>query len=907
MPTVSVDGRGVLIDGRRRWLVSGTIDPARIPHELWPARLESAVAAGLNTVTVPVAWAVHEPLPGQFSFDGDRDIAAFVRQAAALGLMVVLRPGPFLGSGWDRGGIPAWVDPGTDDTGRSLALRSSAPAFLQAAATWIGRLAEQLRALQATEGGPIVLVQNEHRWFCGDEQHAGAYLGELARYLRENGFNLPLVNTNNLYASAEGEIQGWNGHRDLLAAFRQLRTVRPDQPGLAWDLEIGRTRTWNGSDHAVMPPAEALDALAQATAAGAQCNLGPFAGGTNFAFLGGRLPFARDAFVTQSADDGAPLSEAGRPTDLLDALRPLLMFSSSFERLLATADWSSPPACLSPGQHATTVVHASGDAGAVVLVLRDPASPPKRTEQVQRVLLPDGRELSVDLKDRPVVWCVLDAAIDRTTRLDHASASVMWTTGKSLALTAPAGSAVSLSINGSALEMVAPRGKKPEIIEHEGVTVALLSTAQAAACAVTRDGLLLGAERAGVPRAGSKSWTLLARNGAVTTGVWGSTTKRTTRRTLTGWAAAPADAFVLGESERYAVIDGPQDLEALGALYGYGWLRATFRAPKAGKRHSALSESGDRVHIFANGTAAGVVGIGPGATDGALPLPLRKGVNVVTLLADNLGRPSGGWSERQRKGVWGPIYEIAPLKTAKPELVTGERLHPLAFRSPLTRLHADDVTHASRVTWTFTHRRKTPIVLRLGERHAGLQGILIVNGVPIDAVDEASRGVFVLRDELRNGSNTVQLAVVSDPGAALRALAPGTRLEECVADLTADAEWAFARWEQPEDRLFTEVEKSHTANGQPVWRRASFKTGVITEPLALDCKGLTKGQLYLNGRNLGRYFHADSTGKPVTGQRGVYLPESWLNENGANELVVFDEHGASAERCRIVDLASMRR
>lgn len=904
MATVTIDEKGLLIDGRRRWIVGGLIDPARIPSAEWPARLDAAAASGLNTITVPAAWRHHEPLEGQFRFDGDHDVARFVRLAGERRLMVILRPGPFLGNGWDRGAIPAWVDPGVhEESGRPRALRSSSPAFLSAAGAWIRALAEQVGALQASRGGPIVLIQNEHRWFCGDADEAEAYLGELARRLRENGLTMPIVNTNNLYASAEGELEAWNGFDDALSTYRQLRAVRPQQPALALDLEVGRPLVWGQAVESPDPDL-LLHTLAQALAAGAQPSLGPFAGGSRFGFSGGRLPFARGGFVAQSADDGAPLDEAGRPTAALARLRPLLLFASSFERLLATIEWSRPPACLAPGGAGVSVIDASGDAGHVVFLLTDPDASGKRRAGVQRLLLPDGRSLEVDLRDSPAVWCLLDAPLERSRRLDYASASVLWHSGDALALMAPAGATVSLSVGGSALELQSPRGKAPETTEHEGLTIALLNSEQAAVAIRAGSDLLIGARSEEAAAPGWRSWTRVSSSGEVASGTWGSGASPP-RATVSGWSAASSEAFATGASERYAVIDGPADLTTLGVSEGYGWLRLTLRSASARRPKALLPESADRVHVYVGGRPVAVVGVGPGASEEPFTLPLAKGDNTIVLLAENLGRPAGGWSESQRKGVWGHLHEVKAFKAGKPALESGELLRPLDFRTPLTRLHDDDRTRARRVTWSFMHRRRSPLIFRLGTLPAGFQALLVVNGEVIDAVDEGSRGVYVLAEALRQGKNAVQLAVLGDPEEALAALAKSASFHEGVASLSEKAEWSFARWERPDDRLFEPCANSHDGDGAPIWRRATFSASPGGEPLGVDLRGLTKGQAFLNGRHLGRYFERTAGGASVGGQRGMWLPASWLVE-GENTLTIFDEHGAPADKCRIAPLTKIR-
>ncbi|PIO27868.1 hypothetical protein AB205_0176940, partial [Aquarana catesbeiana] len=48
-----------------------------------------------------VPWNFHEPQPGMFNFDGDRDLERFLNLTAELGLLVILRPGPYICAEWD--------------------------------------------------------------------------------------------------------------------------------------------------------------------------------------------------------------------------------------------------------------------------------------------------------------------------------------------------------------------------------------------------------------------------------------------------------------------------------------------------------------------------------------------------------------------------------------------------------------------------------------------------------------------------------------------------------------------------------------------------------------------------------------------------------------------------------------
>ena len=62
----------------------------------------------LNKATY-VPWNLHEPYPGQFDFEDDLDVAEFIKLAGELGLYVLFRPGPYICSEWDWGGLPFWL------------------------------------------------------------------------------------------------------------------------------------------------------------------------------------------------------------------------------------------------------------------------------------------------------------------------------------------------------------------------------------------------------------------------------------------------------------------------------------------------------------------------------------------------------------------------------------------------------------------------------------------------------------------------------------------------------------------------------------------------------------------------------------------------------------------------------
>jgi beta-galactosidase len=78
--------------------------------------------------------------------------------------------------------------------------------------------------------------------------------------------------------------------------------------------------------------------------------------------------------------------------------------------------------------------------------------------------------------------------------------------------------------------------------------------------------------------------------------------------------------------------------------------------------------------------------------------------------------------------------------------------------------------------------------------------------------------------------------------------------------------------------LFTANKK--TEKLQPALYKGTF-TLTKTGDTYLDMHGFGKGFVFLNGRNLGKYWE-------IGPQQTIYIPAPWLKK-GVNEIVVFDQ------------------
>merc|ERR1711915_261154 len=69
--TVTYDGTSLIIDGKRRLLISGSIHYPRSTPEMWPGIIDKAKEGGLDCIQTYVFWNMHEPEQGKVRADGN--------------------------------------------------------------------------------------------------------------------------------------------------------------------------------------------------------------------------------------------------------------------------------------------------------------------------------------------------------------------------------------------------------------------------------------------------------------------------------------------------------------------------------------------------------------------------------------------------------------------------------------------------------------------------------------------------------------------------------------------------------------------------------------------------------------------------------------------------------------------
>lgn len=188
MDKININKDGIFINGKPEILLMSSFFYFRIPKERWRMRMQQIKLSGYNTLDVYFPWNFHETAPGKWSFEGMRDITAFLKMAKEEALYIVARVGPYICAEWDGGGMPAWLFTG------NRPLRQDDPRFLEPVYTWLDRIFPLLVPWQFGRGGTVVAVQveNELDFFPCKSPHS--YVRKLCDRALFHGVCVPLIN-----------------------------------------------------------------------------------------------------------------------------------------------------------------------------------------------------------------------------------------------------------------------------------------------------------------------------------------------------------------------------------------------------------------------------------------------------------------------------------------------------------------------------------------------------------------------------------------------------------------------------------------------------------------------------------------------------------------------------------------
>ena len=320
--TFEVGEGSFLLDGKPFVVKAGELHFARIPREYWEHRIEMVKAQGMNAVCLYVFWNFHEPQPGEFNFEGQADVRAFVELCQKHGLYVILRPGPYCCAEWEMGGLPWWLLKKKD-----IQLRSMDEYFVERVRLFENALAEQLADLQLARGGNIIMVQVENEF--GGYGTDKPYVAAVRDILREAGWtDVPLFQcdwSSNFENNALDDLlwtMNFGTGSNIDDQFRRLKELRPTTPLMCSEFWSGWFDNW-GRAHETRDAKDMVAGLREMLEKNISFSLYMVHGGSSFGhWAGANSPgFQPDC---SSYDYDAPISEAGHATPKFDELRAML-------------------------------------------------------------------------------------------------------------------------------------------------------------------------------------------------------------------------------------------------------------------------------------------------------------------------------------------------------------------------------------------------------------------------------------------------------------------------------------------------------------------------------------------------------------------------------------------------------
>uniref|UniRef100_A0AAQ5XW44 Beta-galactosidase n=1 Tax=Amphiprion ocellaris TaxID=80972 RepID=A0AAQ5XW44_AMPOC len=318
------------LEGEPFHILGGSIHYFRVPRAYWRDRLVKMKACGINTLTTYVPWSLHQPERKGFNFHTQLDLEAYINLAAELGLWVILRPGPYISSELDLGGLPSWL---LQDG--SMRLRTTHPGFTQAVNSFFDKLIPKVVPLQFKKGGPIIAVQveNEYGSFAKDQ----SYMLFIKEALQSRGISELLLTSDNHNTLKSGGVDGAIrtvklqklNQRDI----QDLNAIQPNSPTMVMDYWTGWYDGKEGSPYCrwiytfvnmLNLLSDMVSTMREILRRGMSVNLYMFHGGSSFGFMSGALASPSYRALVPSYDFDAPLTEAGEYTPKYHLLRDLL-------------------------------------------------------------------------------------------------------------------------------------------------------------------------------------------------------------------------------------------------------------------------------------------------------------------------------------------------------------------------------------------------------------------------------------------------------------------------------------------------------------------------------------------------------------------------------------------------------
>ncbi len=947
-PYINFDGRGFLIHGKRTFIVAGELQYPRTPRALWRDRLLRIKRAGYNTVQTYTFWNYHEPVEGRFEFSGEKDLDAYLKLVHSLGLYAIVRMGPYVNAEWDTGGLPVWLrfKPGLRP------MTDNAP-FYRAVTPYFSKMVPILAANQINHGGPIILIQleNEHMFpggAGGGTDLANSYYRWYYTKMRAMGLEVPLFfsglnhsddpagdtpfdtsqRTSPWYSTEfwTGWVGRYGADPDRAKKLERAtwKVIAYGGAGYTHYTMAGGTDfdTWNNNEQAASydfgsPIGQAGD-LRDSYYYCKKAAL--FA--TSFQNL------LADSAASDGGDGAVPTAAGVQVSNHKGPAGEALFL---YNRTGAPV----PTQIKIGGANYPEAGPITLNAGEIMPVIRNYplAAGVKLTLAVGRILgiTHQGRSTTLIVYGNAGEPAELHfAALGAKLLPGFSSGLTLTSTGAVLHTTIPAMTPrVSVFRSGSqtvrVLAMPTTMAERTWFLNN-GSLIACGPDYVGGVQTLPDGTVRLDTERNGLGPEPAHPWPALLYTAdaaklplvLVPASVPGVRTASERPPVLGPWQADPLTlpAQAGYDDCRWKASTEPLPMGADGDYGAYAWYRTTINAPVAGTYQVNLSAGGDWVSCFVNGQH--IASILTPATN-RLAVPLHAGPNEVAFLTAHYGRDKlfnyyGPLDAIDAKGIAGPVTLTKTTGTATqisafrwqaddqaPNDAEKQAAPGLDASSPAWA-DADTSTDVfgGRVGWAW-FRTVLPTApgphRRIYFHSIDDFGTVYLNGHQLgDPVGLNADKTLSLDSAWREGGPNVLAVAVQNTG-GLGGLTGEVRLETGLEDGAPIIGWkmhggvAYPAYSSPSWKSLT-----GGGTGIPTFYHSTFS---VTPPgeigphpvLRASMDGLSRGFMWLNGRNIGRYPEKS----PIN---GLYFPESLLR-SGRNDLVIFDEDGNSPTGVKI--------
>ena len=176
-------------------------------------------AGGIKIVSTYVFWNHHEEIEGEWDWSGQKDLRAFLETCRDVGLMAIVRCGPWCNGEVRYGGFPDWVQNSTRWAPPARwGLRPENPEYFAAVSRLYSRIGAQMQGLLWKDGGPVIGIQLDNE-YSGPSK----YLMDLKNLALASGMDVPLYTKT-----------GWPRMEDTLPAGEMI-PIYGAYPDAAWE------------------------------------------------------------------------------------------------------------------------------------------------------------------------------------------------------------------------------------------------------------------------------------------------------------------------------------------------------------------------------------------------------------------------------------------------------------------------------------------------------------------------------------------------------------------------------------------------------------------------------------------------------------------------------------------------